>query len=61
MSDFFNKYGPWARVTGASSGIGKAFSEQLAVQGFNLVLVARRKEALDLLADELTRAHQITA
>lgn len=60
MSDFNNKYGPWALVTGASSGIGKAFSEQLAAQGFNLVLVARRKEALELLADELTRVHQIS-
>lgn len=60
MTDFYNQYGPWALITGASSGIGKAFSVHLAAQGFNLVLVARREEVLALLADELTRVHQIS-
>ena len=43
-------YGPWAVVTGASSGIGKAFAEQLADAGTNLVLVARRKNILEKMA-----------
>ncbi len=40
------KYGPWALVTGASSGIGRAFAEALAGYGFNLLLVPRRAAEL---------------
>lgn len=38
------KYGEWALVTGASSGIGKELSRELLKQGFKLVLVGRSKE-----------------
>ncbi len=47
------KYGEYALVTGASSGIGKEFAIALAKEGFNLVLIARRKRELDNLAQEL--------
>lgn len=40
-------------VTGASSGIGRACAEAFAERGASLLLVARRKERLDALADEL--------
>lgn len=56
-----SKYGTWALVTGASDGIGKAIAGQLAEAGFNLVLVSRRREVLEVVAADLTRQHRIEA
>ncbi len=47
------RYGPWAVVTGASSGIGLEFAKALAARGLNLVLVARRTQSLESLGQEL--------
>lgn len=48
-----------ALITGASSGIGEAFARKLASQGFNLIIIARRKKRLQQLADELIRKYSI--
>ena len=42
-----------ALVTGASSGIGRAMAELLAAEGYNVVLVARRRERLEAIARSL--------
>jgi short-subunit dehydrogenase len=58
-SAFFDRYGPYALVTGASSGIGRSFAELLAARGMNLVLTARRIERLQELAGELNASHGV--
>lgn len=50
-----------AVVTGASSGIGTALAAELAGRGYSLILVARRGDLLNELAQRLTLAHGITA
>ncbi|RMF14444.1 MAG: SDR family NAD(P)-dependent oxidoreductase, partial [Candidatus Dadabacteria bacterium] len=55
------RYGPWALVAGASEGIGRAFSEQLAAAGLNVVLTARREGPLTSLATELEQRFGIHA
>jgi short-subunit dehydrogenase len=52
-------YGSTVLITGASSGIGADMARQLAERGYNVTLVARRRERLEELADELREAHDI--
>jgi len=48
----------WVLITGASSGFGEEFARQYAEQGHPLVLVARRLDRLQTLAEELRRSFQ---
>lgn len=52
-------FGPWAVITGASSGIGREFARQLAANGINVVLIARRTELLDQLGAELKGSYGV--
>lgn len=54
-----DRYGPWAVVTGASEGIGRAFADHLAQRGLNLVLVARRGAILEDMAGRYGGEHGI--
>ena len=47
------RYGDWALIAGGSEGVGESFARQLAAQGFNLVLLARKSAQLDALAQSI--------
>lgn len=50
-----------ALVTGASAGLGKEFARQLAAQGYSLILVARREDALQAVVSELQSEFSVDA
>src|SRR5260370_37834087 len=58
-SMFAKTYGPWALVSGASSGIGAEFVRQLAAEGLNIVLAARRKALLDEVGADVARPFRV--
>lgn len=55
----FDYEGKFTLVTGASKGLGKAYAEELATRGSNLVLVARSKTVLEALALNLRRDRRV--
>lgn len=59
ISPFAEKYGPWAVVTGASDGIGRAIAEGLAAEGVSLILAARRQAVLEETANALRAEYNI--
>ncbi|GBF50451.1 NADH(P)-binding protein [Leptospira ryugenii] len=57
--DWKTKYGSYALITGASGGLGAEFAKQLAQKGMNLILVARRKDKLQTVADSLAKNYKV--
>lgn len=59
MSQYTEKYGPWALVVGASIGLGAAWAEECAKRGFHLVICARRKDRLETLSQRLQKEYGV--
>jgi short-subunit dehydrogenase len=57
--DFANDFGPWALIAGASEGLGEAFAREIAKKGINVALIARRKELLEKLCDNISREYNV--
>jgi len=57
--DLTARYGKnsWAVVTGASGGIGKGFSEELAKKGFNIVLISENQRDLTAVAESIHKVN----
>ncbi|XP_033117960.1 very-long-chain 3-oxoacyl-CoA reductase-like [Anneissia japonica] len=53
------KLGKWAVVTGATDGIGKAYAEQLAKLGLNIVLISRTLSKLQATASEIESRYKV--
>src|ERR1044071_4846657 len=49
----------WVLITGGSSGFGEEFARQYAEQGHSLVLVARRLDRLQAIAETLRKEHRV--
>jgi short-subunit dehydrogenase len=54
-----DRYGGWALITGASSGIGRAMADRAAAQGMPCVILSNEQEPIDRTRDELTAAHGV--
>ena len=55
----FLYYGSWAIVTGCTDGIGKAYADQLAKRGLNIVLISRSLEKLQKQKIEIENKYKI--
>jgi len=53
------KYGSTALITGASSGIGKAYAYACAREGLDTILVARRKDILEQIAGDIAEKNKV--
>ncbi|KAI2579921.1 HSDL1 isoform 5, partial [Pan troglodytes] len=52
-ADLIKQYGRWAVVSGATDGIGKAYAEELASRGLNIILISRNEEKLQVVAKDI--------
>ena len=59
VDDLFNIQGRYAVISGASSGIGKELAFLYASHGCNVAILARRKDRLETMADQLNRQYSV--
>ncbi|XP_062033508.1 inactive hydroxysteroid dehydrogenase-like protein 1 isoform X1 [Lepus europaeus] len=58
-ADLIKQYGSWAVVSGATDGIGKAYAEELASRGLNIVLISRSDEKLRAVARDIADTYRV--
>lgn len=59
MESLSTRYGDWALVVGATTGIGRELVERIAADGMNIAAVARTQSTLDRMAQEVRTAHGV--
>lgn len=59
--EFADRYGPWALVAGASEGVGASAARLLGERGINVVLVSRRREVLEDVAETVRSSTRVLA
>lgn len=57
--NYLDKYGEWALITGGSSGIGEGYGYFFASKGMNVILTARRKAKLNVIADSIRQKYNV--
>ncbi|NWI49557.1 HSDL1 protein, partial [Calyptomena viridis] len=57
--DLVKQYGKWAVVTGSTDGIGKAYAEELAKRGVNIILISRNKEKLEAVSRSISETYEV--
>ncbi|NXL92625.1 HSDL1 protein, partial [Alectura lathami] len=57
--DLAKRYGRWAVVTGSTDGIGKAYAEELAKRGVNIILISRSKEKLEAVSRSISETYKV--
>ncbi|XP_014797924.1 PREDICTED: hydroxysteroid dehydrogenase-like protein 1 isoform X1 [Calidris pugnax] len=57
--DLVKRYGKWAVVTGSTDGIGKAYAEELAKRGVNIILISRNKEKLESVSRSISETYKV--
>ncbi|XP_009676549.1 inactive hydroxysteroid dehydrogenase-like protein 1 isoform X2 [Struthio camelus] len=57
--DLVKRYGRWAVVTGSTDGIGKAYAEELARRGVNIILISRNKEKLEAVSRSIAETYKV--
>ncbi|KAK3591885.1 hypothetical protein CHS0354_005092 [Potamilus streckersoni] len=59
LASLVRKPGTWAVVTGSTDGIGKAYAEQIAKLGFNIVLISRTESKLKAVASDIESKYKV--